>query len=386
MNFSAVWGVIKKVLPPILVVAVAVSSDLLGRLINHWFFNGVVWIGPWLILMFSVGCGLIVLLSYWAHELYSDNAGGKPSMPVDSHWKYLVLSLTLGVVLCLETLGIAIEIWLQPWIQDFSLAKYLAVGLLMAIMALSLAIRYYWQYFRGIFFGKEGPRSRSGKGIGLIVPLSMPRSIVGNELPYWDSKTSPARLDVQDLLARFEGKSLSEIGLVLQASKKAGSSQAELGDRSSDDIMGEQLQGLQHFNWAMMLVALGWLKSQNYPQKRLHFLASEDGEDPSKSSSLYLAHAVQIAQHFGLEATTSSVNFDDIEAVYNEIKGVVNKKEWRGMDPVIDVTGGTKPIVIAGSAVAAHINNCQIVYVDTNTLKSKAWNPESRDSQPGIAA
>lgn len=390
MNISSALNDLKKILVPVTLTGfVAVLSILLGKLIIHWFFDEAHWSTGGLALVFGLACALVVGVSYVAHEVYAESEGHEPGhKAARSSLKLKILLLTLCIIIGIETLAAVMESFLHAQVHDSASAAWVIGLFVVLIYVLSWGVYRLRRNFQNISFEGGQVKPPSSAGIGLIIPLSNPHSQKkGAALPLMRKVHNGAdQLDVEDLLARFESKRLPEIVNALQAIKHAGHDAGHADTDLHPNPLGDRLATLPYFNWAMMLVALNWLQQQNVPVRHVHFLGSDDGKGSAHNSAPYMADAQRIAAHFGLDATSSRVDFDDINQVYNSIKGILQSAPWRGMPTVIDVTGGKKPISVAGSAVAAHIENCQIVYVDTNDLEPKVWNPRAHDTAPSIGA
>lgn len=388
MNIKSAIGDLKKIFLPITLTGIiATASILLGKIINHWFFHETAFSTVGLMGIFSITGLIIIIASYIAHDIYSES-GHPESHNIKLSIKLIVLLLTLGIIVGIETLAAVLEHVLHQYAHGTQALVGLSTLFAVLIYGLSLAVYRLRRNFQVIAFEEEKPHTSSMRGLGLIIPLSTPqhkhreltlpflRKAIDQEHP---------KLDVQALLDLFGKEKLATLCASLRLAKK----HAHL---HTDETQGRQKlpngahDQLADFNWAMILIVLDWLQKQPFKFKKVHFLSSDDGKGSWHNSSPYMTDAIRLATHFELEASGSSVDFDDINKVYASIQGVVKSPSWQGMAAAIDVTGGKKPISIAGSAVAAHIDNCRIVYVDTHALEPMEWNPKAHDTAPSIGA
>ncbi len=125
-------------------------------------------------------------------------------------------------------------------------------------------------------------------------------------------------------------------------------------------------------NWRMPLEAI------KYHLPRLEKIVVVTSPQSSEQINLF---KILVSEVFGKDTAKKILeekldNFESIEKLFkklDEIYKKLNESGYRNKDAIIDVTGGQKPISIAGALITFAYTDREFQYVSTNTYKVKSY-------------
>lgn len=210
---------------------------------------------------------------------------------------------------------------------------------------------------------------------GLIITLSLPPKVF---LPGFSD----------ELLRNLNGWTIGQIcGRIREVKKSMQAEErrinGELSQESklkiSGEIVGENLKRLPIGNIAMYFLALEWFLNKTTTTRRLHIIASKsiDGVPVPEGSDKFLDDAIKIAEHFGLNPESSVIPFENPKDIYREVSNILMQESWYLRPAAVDLTGGNKQSTFAGGVATVHEDKCTVLYVDTNTMEAKTWDPRA---------
>jgi hypothetical protein len=373
MDIKTYWLDFKKIFLPVLFTGLlALCSMLLGKYVEgsipKWLFQPT-WEGRTFAFFLLLGSVLFAFLL----SVFLDPDRVKTIRTAKDFFHRLgFLLLTLLVVIGVGLLSAVLEVWMQTKLgDDFALLPLFGV-LIFLIYLLSFIAYELRRSFQSVFLEAFNPRflHQSDKGIGLILPLSIPK------LPGHSAHPSDVGF-ARRWVEAFGTRALDDICRDIRAGK--------LNPHEEKPDLLVKLPELTEHSWAMMLLSLEWVKSTDPSKPKLiHFMASNDSLD-TQNSSRFIEDAKHIAGHFGIPTSDSTVPFNDLTATYQAVRTILASAEWKRLDCVIDLTPGKKTSTFATGAASIHNRNCKVIYIDTQSLELGVWNPNSHDVAPNLS-
>jgi hypothetical protein len=346
------------------IALIGICSVLIGKLIliPHELPAPLLWVAFFCVL------GLTVRI------IYRSSFVKWPShKKISSSTKFQFAILSIAAIVGIDLMGAIAHHLIEEVMPSIGLAWTVVVILLVFVLSFLIMENLKKQ---SKYISIDSGSNKEFKDFGLIVTLSLPRGETkgfSKALIHGMGKRS-----LQQICS-----SIREVKKTIDTQEKrmlcALSPNAKL--QISANIIGEELASLPVGNTAMFILALEWLISKATNTRRLHIIASKNFANAvaPDGSEEFIDDAKHIASHFGLSAESSVISFDNPSDIYREVVGILAQDAWYRRPAAVDLTGGNKQATFAGGVATVHESNCAVLYVDTNTLDVKLWDPRAED-------
>lgn len=342
------------------IILVGICSVLIGKLIleTHELPEPMLWGG--LLLVLGLAVGIIYKSSFLKWPTHKK---------ITPFTKIQFGLFSVAAIVSIDLIGAIAHHFLEGAMHAIGVWQTVAIIFVVFISAF-FALEKIKEKSRHTLFEMVG--NTPVKDFGLIVTLSLPR---GEDVGFSKNMIkSMGALSIQQICS-----SIREVKQALDAEERGmkGTLSPDAKLKISAGIIGEELARLPIGNTAMYILGLEWLLGKATETRRLHIIASTNSPNAVKpdGSSAYIEDAKLFASHFGLNAGSSVISFDDPSEIYREVETILSQDGWYERPAAVDLTGGNKQSTFAGGVATVHEHKCIVLYVDTNTMEAKTWDP-----------